>query len=368
MNKLFASESVCAGHPDKVADAISDAILDAVLAQDPHGRVAVETLASFEHLTLAGEVTTSAKVDFVAIAREKIRELGYIEPSWGFSDESTIECFIHEQSREISVGVDDDGAGDQGLMFGYACDETKELMPLPITLAHQIVRGIDNARESGRLPHLRPDGKAQVVVNYVDGKPKSVEHVTVAVPHHESLSLERVTQDVQKEVLAPTLAEYGYRITSDQLVVNGTGVWHTPGPGSDAGLTGRKIVVDTYGGYARVGGGAFSGKDPSKVDRSGAYAARFLAKNIVAKGYATHCEVGLAYFIGAHKPVQFSIETFGTEKVRLATIQSFADKLLDLSVKGIIEGLDLRRPIYSQTSAYGHFGKAGLPWEQIVGK
>lgn len=366
MSKLFASESVCAGHPDKVADAISDAILDAILAQDPNGRVAVETLASHDHLTLAGEVTTSASVDFVALAREKIRELGYIVPEWGFSDKSKIESFIHEQSPEIAVGVDDFGAGDQGLMFGYACNETKELLPLPITLAHRITHSIDDARESGRLPHLRPDGKAQVVVNYIDGKPHSVEHVTVAVPHHEDLSLERVKKDVYEQIVAPVLAEYGYHINTKDLVVNGTGVWHMPGPGSDAGLTGRKIVVDTYGGYARVGGGAFSGKDPSKVDRSGAYAARYLAKNIVAKGYATHCEVGLAYFIGAHEPVQFSIETFGTEKVRPATIEKFSRGLIDLSVKGIIEGLDLRRPIYSQTSAYGHFGKAGLPWEQIA--
>jgi S-adenosylmethionine synthetase len=362
----FASESVCSGHPDKVADAISDAILDAVLASDPNGRVAVETLASHDHLTLAGEVTTTAKVDFVAIAREKIRELGYIHPEWGFSDQSLVDCFIHEQSPEISVGVDDFGAGDQGLMFGYACDETKELLPLPITLAHRLTHALDDARESGRLPHLRPDGKAQVVVNYLDGKPHSIEHVTVAVPHHESLSLERIKKDVYEQIVSPILSEYGYAITPKDLVVNGTGVWHLPGPSSDAGLTGRKIVVDTYGGYARVGGGAFSGKDPSKVDRSGAYAARFLAKNIVAKGYAKKCEIGLAYFIGAREPVQFSIDTFGTEIVNKSTIERYARNLLDLSVKGIIEGLDLRKPIYSQTSAYGHFGKAGLPWEKVV--
>lgn len=362
----FASESVCAGHPDKVADAISDAILDAVLASDPNGRVAVETLASHDHLTLAGELTTSAKIDIIAIAKEKIRELGYTDPAWGFSDKSVITSHVHEQSPEIAVGVDDFGAGDQGLMFGYACDETPELLPLPITLAHRLTRAIDDARESGRLPHLRPDGKAQVVVNYVDGKPHSIEHVTVAVPHHESLSLARVKKDVFEQIVSPVLSEYGYSIAEKDLVVNGTGVWHLPGPSSDAGLTGRKIVVDTYGGYARVGGGAFSGKDPSKVDRSGAYAARYLAKNIVAKGYAKKCEVGLAYYIGAHEPVQFSIDTFGTETVRAGTIERFARSLLDLSVKGIIEGLDLQRPIYSQTSAYGHFGKAGLPWEKVV--
>jgi S-adenosylmethionine synthetase len=366
MSKLFASESVCAGHPDKIADAISDAILDAVLAQDPYGRVAVETLVGNDHITLAGELTTKADIDLELTARKTIKRLGYTNPEWGFSDISGFTSYVHQQSSEIAVGVDDDGAGDQGLMFGYANDETKEFMPLPISLAHALTRSIDQTRESGKLPHLRPDGKAQVVVNYDNGRPKSVEHVTIAVPHHESMSLERVKQDIYEQIVSPVLNEYGFSITTKQLIVNGTGVWHHPGPASDAGLTGRKIVVDTYGGYARVGGGAFSGKDPSKVDRSGAYAARYLAKNIVAKGYAKQCEIGLAYYIGAHKPVQFSIDTFGTEKVKLNTIEAYANKLLDLSVKGIIEGLNLRRPIYSQTTAYGHFGKKDLPWEKIV--
>lgn len=366
MNQTFASESVCAGHPDKVCDAISDAIVDAVLAKDPAGRTAVETIACHNRLIIAGEINTKAKIDPVKIARSKIAELGYTEPKWAFSNRSPVDNFLHQQSSEIAVGVDNDGAGDQGLMFGFACDQTPELMPLPIILAHRLVQAIDKARETNKLPHLRPDGKAQVVVEYINGKPKRVEHVTIAVPHHESLSLARVQEDIFQQIVTPVLKKYGYSITKDNLVVNGTGVWHTPGPSSDAGLTGRKIVVDTYGGFARVGGGAFSGKDPSKVDRSAAYGARFLAKNIVAKGYAKQCEVGLAYYIGALEPVQFSIKTFGTNTRAPKTIEKFARELLDLSVKGIIDGLDLRRPIYSQTSAYGHFGKPKLPWEKVV--
>jgi S-adenosylmethionine synthetase len=363
--KRFASESVCAGHPDKICDAISDAIVDAVLAADSNGRVAVETLAANNRLVLAGEVKTTAKIDFGAVARQQIKRLGYTDPSWGFSDESVIDCFIHEQSPEISIGVDDFGAGDQGLMFGYACDETSELLPLPIVLAHQLARSLDSARESGQLPHLRPDGKAQVVVRYEADKPVAVEHVTIAVPHHEKISLERVREDVFTQIVTPVLSKRGFSITSKDLIVNGTGVWHHPGPAADAGLTGRKIIVDTYGGYARVGGGAFSGKDPSKVDRSGAYAARYIAKNIVAKGLSRKAEISLAYYIGAKKPIHFGIETFGTEKVSSARIKNFAEKLLDVSVKGIIESLELRRPIYLQTAAYGHFGNANLPWEQI---
>jgi S-adenosylmethionine synthetase len=363
--RRFASESVCAGHPDKVCDAISDAIVDAVLADDPLGRVAVETLACNNRLILAGEVKTKAKVDFVSIARKQIRRLGYVEPDWGFSDASPIECYVHEQSPEISVGVDDFGAGDQGLMFGYACDETPELLPLPIVLAHRLTRSIDEAREGGTLPHLRPDGKAQVVVRYENDAPVAVEHVTLAVPHHEKISLERVREDIFNRIVAPVLNDYGFSITRQDLVVNGTGVWHHPGPAADAGLTGRKIVVDTYGGYARVGGGAFSGKDPSKVDRSGAYAARYLAKNIVANSLAKRAEVSLAYYIGAKRPVHFGIDTFGTEKVSSERIQRFADSLLDVSVQGIVEQLNLRRPIYLQTAAYGHFGKPNLPWEEI---
>lgn len=362
----FASESVCAGHPDKVADQISDAILDAVLAQDPNGRTAVETLVAANRVVLAGEIKTTATIDVVEIAREQIRRLGYTQPAWGFSDQSPIDNYLHQQSEEISVGVDDHGAGDQGLMFGYACNETPELLPLPIVLAHALTRAIDKARESKTLPHLRPDGKAQVVVRYENGTPAAVEHVTIAVPHAEKISLKRVRQDIYDGVIVPVLEKYGYSIGEKDIVVNGTGVWYTPGPSSDSGLTGRKIVVDGYGGYARVGGGAFSGKDPSKVDRSGAYAARFIAKNIVAAGLADEVEVALAYYIGAKEPVNFTINTFGTGKKSDTAIIEYARKLLVPSVKNIIETLDLKRPIYLQTAAYGHFGKAGLPWERIV--
>jgi S-adenosylmethionine synthetase len=362
----FASESVCAGHPDKVADAVSDAIVDAVLSQDPTGRTAVETLVAHDRIIVAGEISTTAKIDVDAIVRQKIADLGYIHPEWGFSNESPLENYLHQQSPEISVGVDDFGAGDQGLMFGYATNETPEYLPLPITLAHALTRAIDEARESGTLPHLRPDGKAQVVVRYEDGKPVGVEHVTVAVPHDEKISLERVRSDIYAKIITPVLKQYGHVISEKDIVVNGTGVWNTPGPSSDSGLTGRKIVVDGYGGFARVGGGAFSGKDPSKVDRSGAYAARYIAKNIVAAGLADRVEVALAYYIGAKEPVNFTIDTFGTGTKSNDKIVAYARTLLVPSVKNIVEQLDLRKPIYGQTAAYGHFGKDGLPWEKIA--
>ncbi len=362
----FASESVCAGHPDKLCDQISDAVLDAVLEQDPRGRVAIETVASKNRLILTGELTTTAEVDFEALARAEIKRLGYTEPSWDFSDQSGIEVYISHQSPEIAEGVDRDGAGDQGMMFGFACNETPQLLPLPITLAHALTEVIDEARESGRLEYLRPDGKAQVVVNYENNKPVAVDHVTVAVPHSPNVELETVHHDIYKHIVTPVLGRFGFTIPEKQVIVNGTGVWHFPGPGADVGLTGRKIVVDGYGGYARVGGGAFSGKDPSKVDRSGAYAARYIAKNIVAAGLAERAEVALAYYIGAKKPVMTTIDTFGTGAVSPAEIEKFATKLLTPSVKEVIEKLDLRRPIYKQTAAYGHFGKEGLPWEQVV--
>ncbi|HET7060137.1 MAG TPA: methionine adenosyltransferase [Candidatus Saccharimonadales bacterium] len=362
----FASESVCAGHPDKVADQISDAILDAVLEQDPHGRTAVETLVAHDRIVLAGEINTTAKIDVKKIAREQVQRLGYVEPKWGFSYKSPVSNHLHQQSGEIAVGVDDFGAGDQGLMFGYACRETPELMPAPIVLAHGLTRSLDEARESGQLPHLRPDGKAQVVVRYENGKPAAVEHVTIAVPHNENISLERIREDIYAGIITPVLKKYGYSVSARNIVVNGTGVWHTPGPASDAGLTGRKIVVDGYGGYARVGGGAFSGKDPSKVDRSGAYAARYLAKNIVTAGLADRAEVALAYYIGAKAPVNFTVETFGSAKKSQTVIDNFARKLLTPSVKEIVEKLNLRRPIYLPTAAYGHFGRAGVPWEDIT--
>ncbi len=365
--RLFTSESVCAGHPDKIADAISDAIVDAVLAADPKAHTAIETVAGANQIALYGEMKTGAKVDYEKIVRQKIKDLGYTNPAWGFSSESTFIDNVHQQSPEIAMGADDDGAGDQGMMFGYACRETPELMPLPITLAHAFTRRIDEMRESGKLKWLRPDGKAQVTVRYEDDKPVAIEKLVAAVAHDEKTSPERVRSDVIRHIFTPVLKKYGFDLPEDEnIVVNGTGLWFIPGPESDAGLTGRKIVVDTYGGYARVGGGAFSGKDPSKVDRSGAYAARYIAKNIVAAGLADKCEVGLAYVIGHPKPLMQTIETFGTAKVSEEELYAFKDKLIDTSVKGIIETLDLARPIYFQTSAYGHFGKEYLPWERVV--
>jgi len=366
---LFTSESVCAGHPDKICDAISDAILDAALTADPHSRTGIETVGGANQVCLFGEVKTRAKLDYEQIARDRIKQLGYTVPGWGFSaQESIFSNDIHEQSPEIARGVaDDSGAGDQGMMFGYACSDTPELMPLPIAMAHALARRIDEAREKKELKWLRPDGKAQVTVRYEAGKPVAVEKLVAAVAHDEKTTAEQVRADVVKHIFTPVLQKYGFELPKDKdIVVNGTGLWHIPGPESDAGLTGRKIVVDTYGGYARVGGGAFSGKDPSKVDRSGAYAARYIAKNIVAAGLAEKCEVGLAYVIGHARPLMQTIDTFGTATVTEKALYDFKDKLIDTSVHGIIETLDLRRPIYSQTSAYGHFGKPHLPWEQLV--
>jgi S-adenosylmethionine synthetase len=367
--RLFTSESVCAGHPDKIADAISDALVDALLAQDPKSHAGIETVAGANQIALFGEIKTKATIDFEQIVRNKIKELGYTHTEWGFSHESTFSNNIHQQSPEIALGADKDGAGDQGMMFGYACKETPELMPLPIAMAHALTRRIDEVREQGELEWLRPDGKSQVTIRYEDDKPVAVEKLVAAVAHHEQTSAQEVRDAIIEKVFAPVLKQYGFALPGDEnIVVNGTGLWHIPGPESDAGLTGRKIVVDTYGGYARVGGGAFSGKDPSKVDRSGAYAARYIAKNIVAAGLADRCEIGLAYVIGQPLPLMQTIETFGTAKVSEEELRSFKDSLLDTSVKGIIEGLDLARPIYGQTSAYGHFGKAGLPWEKVAAK
>jgi S-adenosylmethionine synthetase len=367
LSQLFTSESVCAGHPDKICDAISDAILDAALAQDPKSRTGIETVAGANKIALFGEIKTSAVLNYELIARETVQNLGYNVPAWGFSQESEFSNDLHQQSPEISIGVDADGAGDQGMMFGFAVNETPELMPLPIALAHALARRIDEARESRELTWLRPDGKTQVTIRYEGGKPVAVEKLVAAVAHAEDTNAQDVRAGLIKTVIEPVLKKYNFALPADSdIIINGTGLWHIPGPESDAGLTGRKIVVDTYGGYARVGGGAFSGKDPSKVDRSGAYAARFIAKNIVAAGLATKCEVGLAYVIGQPLPLMQTIDTFGTATVSEQALHDFKDKLIDTSVKGIIDRLDLRRPIYSQTSAYGHFGKTGLPWEEIV--
>lgn len=362
----FTSESVCAGHPDKICDQISDAILDTVLEQDPNGHVGVECLAGCNRLVMAGEVKTSAKVNFVKIAREQIKRLGYTDRRFNFSYESPIDNYIHEQSPEIAVGVDHKGAGDQGMMFGYACSETPKFMPLPITLAHQLTKRIDEVRNDKTLDYLWPDGKSQVTIEYVNGKPVAVTNVVIAVPHKEEIKLERVKKDVYETIVKYVLDQYGFKLSPKDLIVNGTGVWHNGGPASDCGVTGRKIVVDGYGGYARVGGGAFSGKDPTKVDRSGAYAARFIAKNIVAHKLATKAEVRLAYFIGAKKPVMMEVETFGTNKKSQKIIGNFAADILDTSVSGIIKGLDLLRPIYLSTASYGHFGRSEFPWEKIV--
>jgi len=365
-NYTFTSESVCNGHPDKICDQISDAIVDSVLAKDKSGRVAVETLAANNHLILAGELTTSAKIDVTELAREQIRRLGYVEDIFNFSDNSLIENFIHEQSPEIAKGVDRKGAGDQGMMFGFACQETESLMPLPITLAHKLTKAIDNARESKDLPYLRPDGKSQVTVNYKNGQATGINKIVLAVPHNENVALTKVKNDLYEKLVLPLLEIYKFKLDKDDLIVNGTGVWHRGGPASDAGLTGRKIIVDTYGGYARVGGGAFSGKDPTKVDRSGAYAARFLAKNIVAHGLAKKAEVRLAYVIGREKPLMQEVETFGTEIATQKEIKEFISRILDTSVEGIINTLDLLRPIYLKTACYGHFGREEFPWERIV--
>lgn len=362
----FTSESVCAGHPDKICDQISDAIVDAVLAQDPNGKVAVETVATVDRLIIVGEINAHAKIDAKKIAREQIKRLGYTVPAYHFSDKSPIDEYLHAQSPEIAVGVKKKGAGDQGMMFGFACNDTAQLMPMPITLAHALTKQIDTVRENKTLPYLHPDGKSQVTVEYKNNKPVKVIGVVLAVPHAESVTLKQVTSDLYKYVVTPVLKQYGFTFPQKDLIVNGTGIWHNGGPASDSGLTGRKIVVDTYGGYARVGGGAFSGKDPTKVDRSGAYAARYIAKNIIANKMAEKAEVSLAYFIGAKKPMMQEVETFETAKVSDKVLASYISKLLDTSVEGILDTLDLSRPIYLPTAAYGHFGRPEFPWEKIV--
>jgi S-adenosylmethionine synthetase len=362
-NFIFTSESVCAGHPDKICDSISDAILDEILRQDPTGRVAVESMVAFNKVTIVGEVTTTAKVNYEKIARKRIKDLGYTNPLFNFTDLSPIDIDIHEQSPEISKGVKVKGAGDQGMMFGFACRDTKVLMPMPIILAHRLAQKLDEVKKK-TLPFLRPDGKTQVTIEYKNGLPYKVLQVVIAVPHDENKKLPEVKIALYEEVVKKILDEYGFRINGKDLIVNGTGVWHMPGPASDSGLTGRKIIVDTYGGYARVGGGAFSGKDPTKVDRSGAYAARYLAKHVVKEKLADKAEVRLAYFIGAKKPVMLEIETFGTERTSINLIKKFMSEILDTSVTGIIEELDLQRPIYLATSAYGHFGRDHFSWEK----
>ncbi|OGY26056.1 MAG: methionine adenosyltransferase [Candidatus Woykebacteria bacterium RBG_16_44_10] len=363
--KVFTSESVAAGHPDKICDQISDAIVDAALSQDSYSKVAVETLVTKNQVVLAGEVTSKANLDYKKITSSVIKDLGYTNGLFGFSDKSPIFVKIHEQSPEISVGVDSGGAGDQGMMFGFAINETPTLMPLPISIAHALTEKLDRVREKKDLPYLRPDGKSEVTVTYDGGKPKAVERVILAAAHNEKIDNQQLKGDLYRYVVKPVLAKFGFKLSKKDLVVNGAGVWHIPGPTSDTGVTGRKIIVDSYGAFARAGGGAFSGKDPTKVDRSGAYAARFIAKNIVAAGLADKAEVQIAYVIGKKNPVAFSIETFGSEKKKLATVEDFAKGLIDLSVAGILNTLNLRRPIYQRTAQYGHFGRDDFPWEEV---
>ena len=377
---LFTSESVTEGHPDKICDQISDAVLDAILAKDPMARVACETFATTGLITVMGEITTNAYVDIEKIARETVTEIGYTDSSYGF-DAATcgVLTAIHGQSPDIALGVDkcaeakegqmqDDlntGAGDQGMMFGYACDETPELMPLPISLAHKLAKRLTAVRKEGILPYLRPDGKTQVTVAYRDGKPVAVETVVVSSQHSADVDLATIRRDVIEQVIRPVIPADMLR-ENTKIFVNPTGRFVIGGPAGDTGLTGRKIIVDTYGGYCGHGGGAFSGKDPTKVDRSASYAARYVAKNIVAAGIATRCQVQIAYAIGVAHPVSVNVDTFGTAKVDEQKIEDAVRKLFDLRPAAIIRYFDLRRPIYRPFAAYGHMGREDLhaPWER----
>jgi S-adenosylmethionine synthetase len=380
--RLFTSESVTEGHPDKIADAISDSILDALLSQDPKSRVAVETLITTGQVHVAGEVTTEAYADIPTIVREKILDIGYDSSKKGFDGASCgVSVSIGSQSPDIAQGVDDayehrvegendalerQGAGDQGLMFGFACDETPELMPLPIALAHRLAKRLAAVRKDGSVPYLRPDGKTQVTIEYADGRPVRLDTVVVSSQHAADIDIETLLKpDVAEQVIGPEVAGLGIDTEGYRLLVNPTGRFEIGGPMGDAGLTGRKIIVDTYGGYARHGGGAFSGKDPSKVDRSAAYAMRWVAKNVVAAGLATKCEVQVAYAIGKAEPVGLFVDTFGTGIVDDLKLQEAVTEVFDLRPAAIIRDLDLLRPIYAQTAAYGHFGREDkdFTWE-----
>ena len=363
---LFTSESVTEGHPDKLADQISDAVLDAVLTSDPNGRVACETLVTTGLCMIAGEITTTEKVDYTQVARETIREVGYTQAEFGFDYETcAVVTSLGQQSPDIAMGVDPGGAGDQGLMFGYACNETEELMPLPIMLAHKLVRKLSELRRSDELDYLRPDGKSQVTVEYAGGKPVRIDAVVVSTQHRDDIKQDKIQADVIEHVIRPVIP--GAMVDADtKYHINPTGRFVRGGPHGDAGLTGRKIIVDTYGGMGRHGGGAFSGKDPTKVDRSACYMARHIAKNIVAAELATRCEVQLAYAIGVAEPVSVMVDTFGTGTVDDIQLASLVRAVFPLTPKGIIEYLDLRRPIFKQTAAFGHFGRSepGFTWEK----
>ena len=373
--RIFTSESVTEGHPDKVCDRVSDSVLDAVLAQDPMARVACECAATTGLMLVMGEITTTAAIDVADIARKAICEIGYDNAAAGFDGNScSVQVALHRQSPDIAMGVDasyDDkgelGAGDQGMMFGFACNETKELMPAPISYAHNLTKALTACRKSGELAWLRPDGKSQVSVQYAaNGTPERIDTVVVSTQHAPEIEIEALRAQVVEKIIRPNLPS---RLLDEntKYYVNPTGRFVIGGPAGDAGLTGRKIIVDTYGGYAAHGGGAFSGKDPTKVDRSGAYMARYIAKNIVAAGLATRCQLQLAYAIGVAHPVSVLAETFGTGKVSDAALSALVRKCFDLRPAAIIERLDLRRPIYVQTSAYGHFGREelNLPWETV---
>jgi len=363
---LFTSESVTEGHPDKISDQISDAVLDAALTADPKARVACETLVTTGLVVVAGEITTEAVLDYSKIARETIRQIGYTHSSYGFDcDTCAVLSALDRQSPDIAMGVDTGGAGDQGLMFGFACNETPELMPLPIQLAHQLVRRLSEARKSGELPYLRPDGKSQVTVEYRDGRPFRVDAVVISSQHADDVTNEQLRAEIQKQVIEHTVSSE--LLDKDtKYHINPTGRFVTGGPKGDAGVTGRKIIVDTYGGYAPHGGGAFSGKDPTKVDRSAAYMARYIAKNIVAAGLAERCMVQLAYAIGVADPVSVYVNTEGSGRVSDAVLSKLVRDNFELTPGGIIESLNLRRPIYKATAAYGHFGRSedSFSWEK----
>ena len=369
MPSLFTSESVAEGHPDKLADQISDAILDAILAKDPLARVACEAIVTTGLVIVVGEITTDCYVDIPRIIRQTVREVGYTRAKYGFDAETCgVVSSIDEQSPDIAQGVDAGGAGDSGIMFGFACDETPELMPLPIMLAHKLVRRLAEVRRNKTLTYLRPDGKVQVTVRYGDdGRPDGVDNVVLSTQHHDEIGIEQLRADLTEHVIdavVPTTIRNG----ALRSYINPTGRFVIGGPVADAGLTGRKIMVDTYGGFARHGGGCFSGKDPTKVDRAGAYGARHVAKNVVASGLAAKCEVQVAYAIGVVKPVAVRVDTFGTGKVPDQSIATAVSKLFDLSPLGVIKELNLRRPLYRQTAVYGHFGRTDIdtPWESTA--
>jgi S-adenosylmethionine synthetase len=365
MKYIFTSESVTEGHPDKVADQVSDAVLDAVLAADPTGRVACETLVTTGLCLVAGEITTTTYVDVPKLVRSVIADIGYTDAAFGFDSKTCgVMNVIQSQSPDIAMGVDTGGAGDQGLMFGYACDETAELMPLPIMLAHKLVRQLSEVRRAGKLVYLRPDGKSQVSVEYVDGKPKRITAVVLSTQHHDEVTTEQLQKDVKQFVIDAVIPS-GMVDSSTAYHINPTGRFVIGGPHGDTGLTGRKIIVDTYGGMGRHGGGAFSGKDPTKVDRSACYMARYVAKNIVAAALASKAEVQLAYAIGVAEPVSINVNTFGTGKIEDARIAELIRENFKLTPAGMIKHLDLRRPIYRATAAFGHFGRTekSFSWE-----